>query len=227
MTWSSDSAQPQPLRTPNSGRVATPSRAASWLPDEIQAPPPLPSIAPDSFVSADVEAARRRMLDATYAEAYEEGRLAGEIAERVRLDSAVRTVEDLLAVLQERESRWTELIEENICAIAVGLARLLVEREVSVDSTVTTDLVRRALAEFPIDQPLSIRVNPTDLASITANAVTHPQSSPSAGRPDTHWIPDPRISPGGCIVEGRDRIVDGRVDAALERVYRRLTYTGA
>jgi hypothetical protein len=29
------------------------------------------------------------------------------------------------------------------------------------------------------------------------------------------------------VVEGRERIIDGRVDAALERVYRRLTYTGA
>ncbi len=25
--------------------------------------------------------------------------------------------------------------------------------------------------------------------------------------------------PGGCIVEGKDRIVDGRVDLALERAY--------
>jgi hypothetical protein len=29
------------------------------------------------------------------------------------------------------------------------------------------------------------------------------------------------------VVEGRERIVDGRVDTALERVYRRLTYNNA
>jgi len=42
---------------------------------------------------------------------------------------------------------------------------------------------------------------------------------------DARWIADARVAPGGCIVEGRERIVDGRVDTALERIYRRLTYT--
>lgn len=224
MTWSSN----VPGRSGLNGRSATPARAASWLPDELHAPEaehgqPVP----ESFVSPQNDDARQRLRDVIYSEAYEEGRLAGEIAEKVRLNSAVQAVEELLAVLQERESRWTELIEENVIAIAVGLARVLVEREVAADPAVTSDLVRRALAEFPIDQPLSIRVNPNDLASITANAVTSPQSSPTSGRRDTHWVPDPRVSPGGCIVEGRDRIVDGRVDTALERLYRRLTYTGA
>ena len=41
------------------------------------------------------------------------------------------------------------------------------------------------------------------------------------------WIADARIAPGGAMVEGRERIVDARVDSALERIYRRLTYTGA
>ena len=44
-------------------------------------------------------------------------------------------------------------------------------------------------------------------------------------RRESHWIADHRISTGGCVVEGRDRIIDGRVDTALERAYRRLAYT--
>jgi hypothetical protein len=30
------------------------------------------------------------------------------------------------------------------------------------------------------------------------------------------------MSPGNCLVEGHERVVDGRVDMALERLYRRL-----
>jgi flagellar biosynthesis/type III secretory pathway protein FliH len=41
------------------------------------------------------------------------------------------------------------------------------------------------------------------------------------------WVPDARIARGGCVVEGRERIVDGRVDSALERVYRRLAHRHA
>jgi general L-amino acid transport system substrate-binding protein len=53
------------------------------------------------------------------------------------------------------------------------------------------------------------------------------EASPIAQRKDVQWLPDGRVAPGGCLIEGRDRIVDGRVDTALERLYRRLTYTGA
>ncbi len=61
------------------------------------------------------------------------------------------------------------------------------------------------------------------------NAAFHAlgETSPLAARKDVQWLPDPRIAAGGCLIEGRDRIVDGRVDTALERLYRRLTYTGA
>lgn len=47
---------------------------------------------------------------------------------------------------------------------------------------------------------------------------------PAEGR-EAAWHADPLVEPGGVVVEGRDRIIDGRVDTALERVYRRLTYT--
>ena len=47
------------------------------------------------------------------------------------------------------------------------------------------------------------------------------------GNRDTTWVADPRVSRGGCLIEGRDRIVDGRVDAALERAYRRMAQVDA
>jgi len=43
-----------------------------------------------------------------------------------------------------------------------------------------------------------------------------------SGRRDVSWMADPRIARGGCLVEGSQRIVDGRVDTALERAYRRM-----
>ena len=44
----------------------------------------------------------------------------------------------------------------------------------------------------------------------------------TAGR-EVRWIPDASIGRGGCVVEGPERIVDGRLESALERVYRRIT----
>jgi hypothetical protein len=39
---------------------------------------------------------------------------------------------------------------------------------------------------------------------------------------EIRWISDVSILRGGCLMEGRERIIDGRVDTALERAYRGL-----
>jgi flagellar biosynthesis/type III secretory pathway protein FliH len=36
------------------------------------------------------------------------------------------------------------------------------------------------------------------------------------------WQADAHVVRGGCLVEGRERVLDGRIDTALERVYRSL-----
>jgi flagellar biosynthesis/type III secretory pathway protein FliH len=123
--------------------------------------------------------------------------------------------------------RWTGTIEENICALAVAVARQVVGRELTTDASWVLDLVKRALLEFPIDQPVRIRVNPQDLAALEANGAAAEGLQGIVQGRDARWVADARLAPGGCVVEGRERIVDGRVDTALERIYRRLTYTHA
>ena len=156
--------------------------------------------------------------------AFEEGFRAGEDSERTRLFQVARALEDGVSSVQDGVDRWISNAEENICALAVGIARHILSREVSVDRDATLDVVRQAIAEFSIDHPVVVRLYPAD------HAVIVPMLLPGegdAGRRSVEWIADARIAPGGCVVEGRERIIDGRVDAALERVYRRLTYTGA
>ena len=87
--------------------------------------------------------------------------------------------------------------------------------------------MRRALTEFPIDQSVRIRVNPLDLSLLTVGTDAQDDTAPITGARDASWLADPRIARGGCLVEGRDRIVDGRVDTALERAYRRMAQVDA
>jgi flagellar assembly protein FliH len=170
------------------------------------------------------EAVRREGLRAeAYQEGYEEGRLAGELAEGVRLANARQVTERALEDVRSGEEKWVGTIEENIAALAVAIARQLLGRELRGDTAAIADPVRRALTEFPIDQPIRIRVSPGALAVLSTVGSAEPITQ---GR-EAAWIADAQLAPGGCLVEGRERIVDGRVDAALERVYRRLTYTHA
>lgn len=169
---------------------------------------------------------QQQALDEAFSQGFDAGREAGAAAERERIEGALTAVHGLLDQLREREARWAERLEENLCALAVAVGRQLFDAELEAAPAHTAVLVRRALSEFPIDQPVAIRVNPSDLASITAHAVADGGQA-TVGRADAQWVPDPRIAVGGCVIEGRDRIVDGRVDTALERIYRRLTGTGA
>lgn len=180
-------------------------------------------------VEAERGAERERIAHEAYADGYADGETAGRAAEQARLRDAVAAAEAALARLREGEARWSGNIEENLCALAVAVARHVVGREMAGDAAALTDLVRRALAEFPIDQPVAIRLNPGDLATL---ATVMPGEGPGgtagvAPNRETRWVADPVVVAGGCIVEGRERIVDGRVDLALERVYRRLTGTHA
>ena len=232
-------------------RVATGSAATSFfqawdLADlrELAAAAPAP-VVPEPVVEeeidheaiAEAERAEARRLEieewerkvaAAYESGFAEGRTEGEIAEGARLRTAVKAAEEALEELRIGEMRWTGTIEENVCALAVVVARHVIGRELMTDSQPVVELVRSALQEFPIDQPMRIRVNPTDLSAISRSTVDgrDPLAMLTRDR-DARWLPDAAIAPGGCIVEGRERIIDGRVDIALERIYRRLTYTNA
>jgi flagellar assembly protein FliH len=182
----------------------------------------------DSAVRLAQEVAElERAVAEAYARGLDEGRRQGELAERARLRTAVQAAEQALDELHANAVQTVGTVEENICALAVAVARHVIGRELDGNREALADLVRRALAEFPIDQPIRIRVNPLDLTTITACAAGDGGAIPIATGRDVRWLADVRVAPGGCVVEGRDRIVDGRVDTALERVYRRLTHTHA
>ncbi len=239
MTWSSDFLTPQP-----SDPTVRP-----WALDEfgqseetIRRPLDLSDILDDPFALAAVpcpeelarleeesvaDIERERMVSEAYTRGYEDGRAEGETGEQARLRNAVKAAEQALDDVRVGEARWSGQIEENIIALSVAIARQIVDAELSVQPNIVRELVRKALSEFPIDQAVRVRVNPLDLAALTGRGVDlDGQRGTVAGR-DARWLADSSVAPGGCLVEGRDRIIDGRVDTALERLYRRLSHTSA
>ncbi|MES3034841.1 MAG: FliH/SctL family protein [Gemmatimonadota bacterium] len=176
--------------------------------------------------AAAAETARVAELDAAYLRGVNEGREQGEQAERARLRGAMMAAESALDDVRSGEARWLSNVEENIAAIAVAVAQQVVAREVTSGTDVVLGIVTRAVQEFGLDQALTIRVNPNDLMSLqSVERDSSPEMLSLTRNREARWMSDARIEPGGCVVEGRERIVDGRVDTGLERLYRRLTYT--
>jgi flagellar assembly protein FliH len=196
---------------------------AAWDPAELrprEAAQATVSIEDAEHAAAEEQRALESAIQDAYERGLEDGRNEGAAAERNRLDRAVGAVEAAGAAFRERQPVWLEAIHKNMVALAVGVARAVIGRELKGQPEDVASLVQRAVTEFPLAVPLRIRLNPADLSAISS-----PLSGEgvTAGR-EVRWVPDPSIAPGGCFVEGPESLVDGRVDKALENIYDKLVY---
>jgi len=197
--------------------------AGLWSLSELTMATPSGSIKPVDEAAAKAKAAEEQaqLIDAAYARGLADGERKGAAAAQARVVEALTVLESASKQLREAAAVAPAQLEENVAALATVVARQIIAREVALDAGLVADLVRRALTEFPIDQSVRIRVNPQDLTAITISAGPADSARITANR-DASWLADPRVVRGGCLIEGRDRIIDGRVDTALERAYRRM-----
>jgi flagellar biosynthesis/type III secretory pathway protein FliH len=201
--------------------------AGAWFLDELTDPrtPGAGSRAAQTAAAQLSAEERARLIDEGYARGLADGEAKARATAQAHIRDAMAAVRAAAARLDELATLAPAVLEENIAVLAVVVARQIVAREVSLDREIVPNLVRRALTEFPIDQAVRIRVNPLDLSVLTSGAGD--DTVPITGGREASWLADPTVSRGGCLVEGRDRIVDGRVDHALERVYRRMAQVDA
>jgi len=163
---------------------------------------------------------RTALIEEGYASGFADGQQKAIETAQARVTQSLAIINNAVNQVQLVASVAPSMLEENLAALAVIVARQIIAREVATTPEIITELVRRTLTEFPVDQALRIRVNPMDLSMLVAANAQDKQ--PITGSRETSWFADPRIARGGCLVEGRDRIIDGRIDAALERAYHHM-----
>ncbi|MFN3828726.1 MAG: FliH/SctL family protein [Tepidimonas ignava] len=180
---------------------------------------------------AEAEARQRAALAATeeqlrqahargYTEGFEQGRQAGAQETRDALlanlqaqaAEQARRVEALVASLQaELEALRTQLAEQ-VLALACDVARQVVRRELAQPLAPVRAVVHEALEQLTDDaQPATLRLHPHDLDMLQPAL-----GELLAGR-RVQAVADPRVQPGGCVVES----ASGVVDATLARRWAR------
>ncbi|GJG86608.1 hypothetical protein tb265_17890 [Gemmatimonadetes bacterium T265] len=162
------------------------------------------------------EAAHAEALGLAWADGHAAGCAAGDADARAALADVAAAFDAAARELRAHEERWMGDLRAHVAALAVAVAHHVVGREVAADDALVVALAARAVAEFPVQEALVARVHPDDLDALkTAWDATAREGA-------VRWAPDERVARGGAVVEGRERIVDGRVDTALERLYRAL-----
>ncbi|MES1259344.1 MAG: FliH/SctL family protein [Gemmatimonadota bacterium] len=151
-----------------------------------------------------------------------EGHAAGaeRADESVAAAAAARQVASLAVDASKRALR--EEMARALPALAIAIARIVIEREVVADPTVMQHLVHRAMAMTPLHGTVSVRLHPDDLAALNAGEANAAAAVAVTG--ELRWVPDDSMPRGSCVVDGPSSIVDGRVDRVLLDLYDRLTH---
>lgn len=159
------------------------------------------------------------LQEAARAEGFERGKaegIASGIAEAKAIAGRMTALADELA--KPFRSQDTVVTRE-LAGVAVLLARQIVRRELTVDSTVVTDILDQALSTlYKLDAEIVVFLNPVDAAHL--RELDH---APAALEGKA-WkiVEDGALSPGGCQVKTPTSFVDASVEKQMELVFANL-----
>jgi flagellar assembly protein FliH len=125
-----------------------------------------------------------------------------------RLDSVMESL--VFPIRQQQED-----VEEALVQLATAVAKAVVQRELSQDSSHILQVVRQAMAALPsTTETVRISVNPQDIEPLKE----------SLARLDapTKLLEDAAVSAGGCRVETRNSLVDFTVEKRFQQVVHAL-----
>jgi len=189
-------------------RPPAPDDGASWL-------PALPA-------DGGIEDAKRRQVED---EAYRRGQADALRAERERIDArcatALHAVGRVTEHLESIAEQFARDRESDLQAVAIAIARHLVQRELTMDPLRVGELLRQALELLPRDHAFEVRLHPDDLETLGESLA---RLEPEGRQVKLFWLSDLAIERGGFLIESPQRVVDGRTDVALRALYERLDH---
>ncbi len=148
-----------------------------------------------------------------------EGRTLGEKQgheeARKDIDSKLERLEQVMGELLLPIRRHEDELETALVNLTTVLARTVIFRELTIDSTQIHKVVRRALAALPSTaENIRIHINPEDceLVREAAERLEAPASI----------VEDEDILPGGCKVETRQSLVDFTVEKRFQRTVQKM-----
>ncbi|MEO9522612.1 flagellar assembly protein FliH [Marinobacter alexandrii] len=149
-------------------------------------------------------------LQTGVAEGREQGEKQGYEETRKDIDTKLDRLEHLMGELLLPIRRHEDEVESALVNLTTVLARAVVFRELSLDSSQIQSVVRRALSALPSTaENLRIHIHPDDENFV--REVTARLDSSAA------IIADDTILPGGCTVQTRHSLVDFTVEKRFQR----------
>lgn len=183
---------------------------------------PLPQLPPASMQAAryaEPEPAGPPPEELAYARGREDGRREAQAEAQRTLDQAVQRLASVADEFEAARAGFLSELEDNLHVLALAVGRQLLQREVEADPAVVRELVKKALAGLPVGAQAVIHLQPDDYAALEQH-LGLPANDPRLG--ELHWISDPSVEQGGCLIEAPNWVQDALVETGLRELYRKL-----
>jgi len=113
-----------------------------------------------------------------------------------------------------------ESSENDLLQIALSIAQKIIKKEVSQEPEMVLSFVQEGLKAVSSTETAVIRIHPQDMELLMRK---RPELLETIGGTTFLTIePDSKLSPGDCLIETPNRIVDTRPDIQLAEVKRKL-----
>lgn len=171
------------------------------------------------FAQRQREEVRRLAREEGYAEGFREGLAAGEaLAHREAEERYSEEIATFAATLADQERAFAEFIgecERQLAALAIVIAERLVRRELEHSREAAFDIARDVVSQVRDGAKIRVRVNPLDASLLEGRR--HELLESCSGLKTLEVVVDPSIH-AGCLVETDAGLIDGRIEAAFERL---------
>lgn len=134
-----------------------------------------------------------------------------------RCKSAIAACEATVENLSQQTAQWLALWRDQTVELASRIAERILRREMATSEETLRVWMEEAIVAMRDVRELRVLVHPDDFAVAGRFLQQLAKSVPQAAQVEI--LPDPQISPGGCLV----RSAHGSIDQQLETQLQRLT----
>ena len=167
----------------------------------------------------ELEAIRQDAYNEGFATGEKDGFRAGQLKAKQEADAVlagkVAALEQLMSHLLEPIAEQDQALEQGMVNLVSQVARQVIQRELTSDSTQIRHVLREALKLLPMGASnVRIHVNPQDFEIIKALRERHEES----------WriLEDDSLLPGGCRVESESSRIDASIETRMAQALKQL-----
>jgi flagellar assembly protein FliH len=127
---------------------------------------------------------------------------------------------EAISIVSRLREKVIKESEEELLKLAFMVAKKIIRQEIKHDRQILAQLVSEALKEFPEQHDIVVCLHPEDYKVINSNKEMF-----LAGIDEARQITlksDEATTLGGCVVESSTGVIDARIEAQLEEIYKCL-----